>query len=261
MNTKYDLQINPPLMNAAGCLGFAPDPRGAVDLSGLGAFITNPISLKPRTPAHGRRYFEFPGGFLLHTGYPNPGLKKAIKLYANRWARSPRPVLVHLLAQDVDETAHMVQRLEGVDGVMGVEIGLPPDIDTGSASLMIEAGLGELPVIARLPFERAAELANSLLGLDIAGVSLGPPRGMVYGGSGEYIRGRLYGPAIFPQALAKVQALQQYGLPVVGAGGVFKAEDVEGMLESGAMAVQLDAALWGDWSKVIGGELEDSPPR
>jgi dihydroorotate dehydrogenase len=259
MNTKYDLQIDLPWMNAAGCLGFWPDPRAAVDLSRLGAFVTNPISLKPRSPAHGRRFFEYPGGFLLHTGYPNPGLRIAIKRYATRWARAPVPVLVHLLAQDVDETVHMVQRLEAIDGVMGVEIGLPLEIPAESARLVVEASLGELPVIARLPFGRATELANSLLGLGIAAVSLGPPRGMVPVESGDYLRGRLYGPAIFPQALAKVQVLQQYGFPVVGAGGVFKEQDAESMLESGAMAVQLDAVLWGDWSKVTGGEMEDLP--
>jgi hypothetical protein len=164
-----------------------------------------------------------------------------------------------LLTQDVHETAHMVQRLEVVDGIMGVEIGLPPDIRAGSARLMVEAALGELPVIARLPFENASELIERLVGLDVTAVSLGPPRGTLSGGGGDTIRGRLYGPAIFPQAFAKVQALLQFGLPVIGAGGVFKVGDVEGMLGSGAMAVQLDAALWGDWSKYTGGEIGDSP--
>lgn len=252
MNTKYDLLIEPPLMNATGCLGFWPDPKGAIEFSLLGAFVTNPISLKPRTPAQGRRYFEFPGGFLLHTGYPNPGLEKAIRLYAARWAHAPLPVLVHLLAQNVGETAQMIRRLEAVEGITGVEIGLPPDIDMDSAKSMIEAGLGELPVIVRLPFEIATELAKGLVGLDIVALSLSPPQGIVSMGGGEFVRGRLYGLALFPQALAKVQELLQYGLPVIGSGGLFKAQDVEGMLSSGAMAVQLDAVLWGEWSKVIG---------
>ena len=45
-----DLAIHPPFMNAAGCLGFAPNPRGPVDLGRLGAFVTNPVSLAPRQP-------------------------------------------------------------------------------------------------------------------------------------------------------------------------------------------------------------------
>ena len=72
--SKSELLLNTPIMNAAGCLGFAPDTHGPTDLSQLGAFITNPISLLARSPAHGPRFLSFPGGFMLHTGYPNPGL-------------------------------------------------------------------------------------------------------------------------------------------------------------------------------------------
>ena len=49
--SKFDLTFSAPLLNAAGSLGFAPDPNGPVDLSRFGAFITNPISLRPRLPA------------------------------------------------------------------------------------------------------------------------------------------------------------------------------------------------------------------
>ena len=72
---KYDLEISPPLMNAAGSLGFAPEPSGLVDYSRLGAFVTNPISLRKRTPANSRACLSYPGGLLLHSGYPNPGFQ------------------------------------------------------------------------------------------------------------------------------------------------------------------------------------------
>ncbi len=75
---KHDLTFEPPIMNAAGVLGFFPDRHGPIDWGMLGAFITNPISLSPRTPAHGSRFEAYPGGFLLHTGYPNPGLSLVI---------------------------------------------------------------------------------------------------------------------------------------------------------------------------------------
>ena len=85
---KYDLEISPPLMNAAGTLGFAPEPKGAVNLELLGAFITNPISLQARTSATTRTSLPYPGAFLLPSGYPNPGLRTAMRRYAARWARS-----------------------------------------------------------------------------------------------------------------------------------------------------------------------------
>ncbi len=88
---KYDLDISPPLMNAAGSLGFVPEPNGPVNLKQLGAFITNPISFQARTPARTRTSLPYAGGFLLHSGYPNPGLRAAVRRYAARWARSSLP--------------------------------------------------------------------------------------------------------------------------------------------------------------------------
>jgi dihydroorotate dehydrogenase len=35
------------------------------------------------------------------------------------------------------------------------------------------------------------------------------------------------------------------GLPVIGAGGVWTNENTRSMLDAGALAVQVDAALWG----------------
>src|SRR5512147_1080331 len=101
---KYGLHFSTPLMNAAGSLGFAPDPYGPTELEQLGVFVTNPVSLAPRSPAHGERVLSYPGGFLLHTGYPNPGLKNVIRRYAAGWSRSSLPVWVHLLPGTLEET-------------------------------------------------------------------------------------------------------------------------------------------------------------
>ena len=63
----------------------------------------------------------------------------------------------------------------------------------------------------------------------------------------ELLSGRLYGPALLPQALAVVQAVAQAGLPVFGAGGVYSPADEAAMLGAGASAVQLDAVLWNNF--------------
>ncbi len=247
---KRDFTIHTPLMNAAGFLGFAPGPHSPFDLAKLGAFVTNPVSLEARTPAHGKRFLFFPGGFLLHTGHPNPGLKSVLHRYAGRWLGAPLPVLVHLLAQGVDEVAWMVRRLEGMEGVGGVELGLPPEVDREIASAMIGAAVGELPVIVRLPLDRAMELAGVPPLANVAAVSLGAPRGALPDGKGGLVSGRLYGPAVFPLALAAVRALAHRGIPVIGAGGVYSQEQAEAMLAAGATGVQLDAVLWrGGWDE------------
>ena len=45
---KQDLFLKKPFVNAAGMLGFAPDPHTIPFLGRLGAFITNPVSRRPR---------------------------------------------------------------------------------------------------------------------------------------------------------------------------------------------------------------------
>ncbi len=233
-------------MNAAGSLGFAPDWHGPVDLARFGAFVTNPISLRPHTPARGTRFQTFPGGFLMHTGYPNSGFKTVIRRQAARWMRSPLPVIVHLLAKSVSEVSRMVQRLETLEGVMAVELGLPPGMSPGAMSVFARAAVGELPVVVRLPLERAmgldGTLAAALADSGIAAVSLGPSRGALPGPN--IVHGRLYGPAMYPLALEAVSAVAETGIPVIGAGGVYHTRQVDAMLAAGAFAVQLDTCLW-----------------
>jgi dihydroorotate dehydrogenase len=125
-----------------------------------------------------------------------------------------------------------------------VELGIPSEADAGTASAFTRAALGELPVIARLPLERAVELAVAVHAAGAAAVSLSPPRGALPLPGGGLLRGRLYGPALFPHALETVRILTAQGLPVVGAGGVYRLEDAAAMRAAGALAVQLDAVLW-----------------
>lgn len=245
--SKYDLTFSKPLMNASGTLGFTPDLRGPLDLSRLGAFVTNPISLGRRTPARGPRYQPFPGGFLLHTGYPNPGLRETIRRCQERWARSPIPIIVHLLGEKVADLPGMLRQVEALEGVIGIELGLPKEADGKVVRAFSEAALGELPVIIRLPLERAVETAAQAIQGGAAALSLGAARGAFPARAGNIIQGRLYGPALFPQALMVVKEIRQAGLPVIGAGGLYSQEQCEAMLSVGALAVQLDSILWRGW--------------
>lgn len=246
--SKYDLSLGKSYLNAAGTLGFTPDLHGPVDLTRLGAFITNPVSLGKRTPARGPRYLPFPGGFLLHTGYPNPGLRDTIRRCRERWARSPIPIIIHLLAENVNDLPAMVRQVEALEGVIGIELGLPKEVNANIVRLLTAAALGELPVIVRLPLERAVEAAPAAIQAGAAMISLGAPRGAFPARAGNLLHGRLYGPALFPQALAVVKELSQSGIPLIGAGGLYRQEHCDAMLSAGAQAVQLDALLWrGGW--------------
>lgn len=247
--SKRDLYFRKPLMNAAGMLGFSPDPRAPVAWEELGAFVTNPISLRPRLPAAQPSLSEYPGGFLLHTGLPNPGLASIIKTDSARWARSDLPVIVHLMADRPEETARMVQRLERAENVMAVELGFAPLLSDDIILLSLSMCLGELPLIVSLPADQLLRIGARVMQAGAAAVSLSAPRGAFPPVPSperreELTMGRLYGPSLFPQALEHVYTAARMGLPVIGAGGVWKREQAKALITAGALAVQVDASLW-----------------
>ncbi len=245
---KRDLYFSKPIMNAAGLLGFSPDFRNPGDfgsLNGFGAFVTNPISLRPRAPTAHPAVMEFPGGFLLHSGLPNPGLAAVIKKHAARWNRSNIPIIVHLMADRPEETRHMIQILEGIENVMAVELGFAPLLSDDIIFLNLEICAGELPLIFSLPPEQILRLAPRLMDGGAAAVSMSHPRGALMR-EGKLVTGRLLGRAQFPRSLEIVRAAAMLArsVPVIGAGGVWTEQDAADMLSAGAMAVEMDASLW-----------------
>jgi dihydroorotate dehydrogenase len=138
----------------------------------------------------------------------------------------------------------MARRLENVDGVSGLEVGLTSDASAEMVAAFTQAAGGELPVIMQLPMERSVELAARASQAGAVAVSLAPPRGILPTQGGETIQGRLYGPAILPMALRVVRELKELGIPTIGAGGIYTQEQLDAMLAAGAIAVQLDAVLW-----------------
>jgi dihydroorotate dehydrogenase (NAD+) catalytic subunit len=248
---KRDLYFSKPLMNAAGSLGFVPDSRAAITWDSFGAFVTNPLSLRPRQPAARPELIEYPGGFLLHTGLPNPGFHAGMKNYASRWDKSDLPIIVHLMADRPEETQRMVRMLENQENVMAAELGFAPLLADDILLLTLEMCLGELPLIFSLPIEQVLSLGPRLIQEGAQAISIAAPRGAIaltpYHSPeerGELVTGRLYGPSLFPRTLETVYSAARLGLPIIGAGGVYSKQNAEAMLSSGALAVQVDSALW-----------------
>ena len=198
---KRDLYFSKPLMNAAGSLGFAPDPRTGISMDSFGAFVTNPFSLRPRLPTAQPAVIEYPGGFLLHTGLPNPGLSAGVKKYAAKWDKSDLPIIIHLMADRPEETQKMVRMLEEIENVMAVELGFAPLLADDIILLTLEMCLGELPLIFSLPVEQVLGLGPRLMQEGAQAISISAPRGSQVTSHKSVVSGRLYGPSLFPQAL------------------------------------------------------------
>jgi dihydroorotate dehydrogenase (NAD+) catalytic subunit len=238
------LEFSSPLLNAAGSLGFSP-PTNKSDLSAvLGAFITNPISLRPRKSGTDSQQINFPGGVMLHSGYPNPGLSSCIKKYGSQWARAQMPIIVHLLGTEPSEVQAASSRLEELENVMAIELSVGPDASGTLTRDLCIAAIGELPLITQLPFESALQLAGTAIDVGASALSFAPPRGKLLGAQSELIAGRLYGSSIFPQALQLIDALSGFEVPLLGSGGIYQKKQAEVMLKAGAQALQLDTLLW-----------------
>lgn len=245
MNDYIDLDLTSPWLNAAGSLGFAPAAEAWSWPERQGGFVTNPVSLSPRAPAETRAVLPYPGGNLLHSGLPNPGLSAVLRNYGERWARASLPLWVHLLADAVDDIRRMVRALEEIEGVSALEIAVPPAAAPDLALALLQAAVGELAVIACLPLNRAGEgWLGQLARLGVRGLCLTAPRGVLPAANGRLTAGRLVGPGLFPQALAALELMRPLGLPLVMGSAVFSAAAGRALLEAGAAAVQVDSALW-----------------
>lgn len=242
---KRDIRLNKPFVNAAGMLGFAPHPQDMPFLENLGAFITNPISRHARKPAGNRASLPFPGGILLHSGHPNPGISRAIRRFSRRWANAPLPIIVHLLVENPHSLTEMVHKLEGLENILALELGLPPDCEPDTLHILMEAAQGELPIILALGFDQLPTLLEAVKEFQPAVLHLTEPRGTLRGQDGNWVRGRLDGPAIFPIMLQAAQQLVQAELRLIANAGVYYQWQAEALLASEVFAVGLGSALWG----------------
>lgn len=241
------LDLSTGWMNAAGFSGFAPQ-AGILFPQPPVAFVTNPISYQPRNPSAGRACFHYPGGFLLHTGWPNPGFRRTLSQFAERWSRAEMPVWVHLLAEKPHELDRMVRVLEDTEGVTAVELSFLLSADKPQTIELIHAAAGELPVIAAVPLEQVnPEWAAELISQGVSALTLTAPRGMIPAPSGALVRGRMYGPGLFPQVVNTVNCLREVEMPIIAGCGVFNQAGIDTLLDLGAAAVQLDAVLWTGW--------------
>jgi dihydroorotate dehydrogenase (NAD+) catalytic subunit len=244
---KVGLSLLHPLMPAAGCFGYSVEYAGLTDITQLGAVVTNPVTLRPRRGAPQPRLVETDDGIILNTDDQNRGVRQVIQRHAAAWRRLAVPILVHLAP---DEPAHVMrttQALASTGVVAGFELGLPEAVSAAHATELINAARsGELPVLVRLPLYQATALAVACVkaGADALVVAAPPVAAAVQPG-GRVVTGRLYGHVVHALVLPVLQQVRAVvSVPLVGSGGVHGAADAHAFLQAGAVAVQVDGALW-----------------
>jgi dihydroorotate dehydrogenase (NAD+) catalytic subunit len=242
---KRELILSSPVMNSAGILGFAGEARQLLDLDSLGAFVTAPVSLRPRTPAHGPRSLDLPAGLLLHTGLPNPGLRSVLAHEGPAWDQLSAALVLHLLLDDPQELAEAGRLMEETQRIDGFELGLEIVSGEHATAMVQAASRTQLPCILRLPLDCPDEVFLAAAAAGAHAIALGPPRGRCFLPDGGFTSGRVYGPALLPLLLEKLTRLRpELGCLLIAGAGLFTRSAVEAALASGADAVQLDTVLW-----------------
>jgi dihydroorotate dehydrogenase (NAD+) catalytic subunit len=257
------LVMKNPVMTASGTFGYGPEYAGLVDLNRLGAIVVKGIHVEPTRGNPPDRTCETASGMMNAIGLPNPGVEGFVREYVPFLRGYDVPVIVNIWGRTLADYAEVARRLDGVDGVHGLEINVScPNIKEGSALFGTNLELFRrvvqavraatvLPVIPKLApnvadiraYARVAEeegadaisLINSFPALAIDIETRRPRLGNVTGG--------LSGPAIKPIALKLVwEAASAVRIPVVGMGGIFTGEDAVEFLMAGASAVAVGTA-------------------
>lgn len=259
-----------PVMLAAGTCGFGREVRGVVDLEALGGLVTKSVTLEPRRGDPAPRVAEFGAGMLNSVGLANPGVR-AVRERALPWLRDHvrrARVWVSVAGHTVEEYVRVVEELGDEEGFLGFEINLSCPNDTRRAgrpfALDPEALRSVLsgvrartdrPVLAKLaPNDpalgrtvRAAEEAGAdgfTLVNTVPGLALGPETGRPSLGGGE---GGVSGPALRPLGVRAVRrAREETDLPLIGVGGILRADHALQYLRAGACLLQVGTASFAD---------------
>jgi dihydroorotate dehydrogenase (NAD+) catalytic subunit len=257
------IRLKNPVLTASGTFGYGEEYADFVDLNKLGGVIVKGVSLKPIKGNRLPRIWETPSGMLNAIGLENPGVDVFLDRKLPYLRQFDTAVIVNVFGYSLEEYVAVVERLDGVSGVSGLEVNIScPNVKAGgimfgtnvkSAFELLSAvrKATKLPVIAKLSpnvtdiaeFARAARdagcdglsLINTLLGMAIDVRCRKPRLANCTGG--------LSGPAIRPVAVRMVwQAAQAVTLPIIGMGGIVTGEDALEFMLAGASAVAVGTA-------------------
>lgn len=267
VNTKIDLlgiTLDNPVIPASGTFGFGYEFAELYDINCLGSFSFKGTTLEGRFGNPTPRIAECPQGMINSVGLQNPGVHKVIAEELPKLKEVfNKKVIANVGGFALDEYQECARLLDAEDqvGILEINISCPNlhaggvnfGTDAKNAAAVIEAvkKVTKKPVMAKLTpnvtditeIALACEAAgadgismiNTLLGMRIDLKTKKPVIANKMGG--------FSGPAIMPVALRMVyQVYEKVNVPIVGMGGISKAEDVIEMMLAGATAVQVGAA-------------------
>ena len=265
--TVGSITLPNPVMTASGTAGHGTELAGYFDLEELGAVVVKSLSVEPWPGNPSPRVHGTSSGMINSVGLQNPGIESWIEDDLPALLSHGARVVVSIWGRSIDEYREAATRLAGVEGITAVEVNVScPNLESRgdmfahdpnsceaaiSASLIsglptwakLSPNVTDIVSIAKAAMGAGAEaltLTNTLFGMVIDPQTLRP----VLGNGG----GGLSGPSIRPVAVRAVyDVYQSLGpVPIIGVGGITKAEHAVEFLAAGASAVQVGSAHFAD---------------
>ena len=257
------LRLENPVIPASGTFGFGLELADSLDLNVLGGISLKGTTREARFGNPTPRIAECNAGMINSVGLQNPGIEALVKDKAPALRKIYRgAIIANISGFSVEEYAYNCERADACPDIDILEVnvscpnvhngGMAFGTDPASAAAVTKAvkAVSRKPVFLKLSpnvtdivsIARACEdagadgitLINTLLGMRI---DIRRRRPVIANKMGGFS-----GPAVFPLALRMVyQVAHACSIPVMGCGGVRRAEDVVEMMMAGATAVQVGA--------------------
>ncbi len=257
------IELANPIIPASGTFGFGYEFAELYDINMLGTFSFKGTTKDARFGNPTPRIAECREGMINSVGLQNPGVHKVIEEELPKLSKCfNKPVMANVSGFSIEEYVYTCELLDKCPQVGWLEVNIScPNVHNGgmafgtsadNAAQVVKAvkAVTTKPVYVKLSpnvtdivsiavacEEAGADgisLINTLLGMKI---DLKTKRPVVANKMGGFS-----GRAIFPVAVRMVyQVYEAVKIPVIGMGGVARAEDVIEMMLAGATAVQVGA--------------------
>lgn len=258
------IQLDNPVIPASGTFGYGYEYAELYDINILGTFSFKGTTKEPRFGNPTPRIAECTAGMINAVGLQNPGVDKVISEELPKLRKCfHKPVMANVSGFSVDDYVYTCRRFDKIDDIGWLEVNIScPNVNGGGMTfgtdpecayevtkavkaatakpviVKLTPNVTDIVSIAKACRDGGADgisLINTLLGMRIDLKTKKPVIANTMGG--------FSGPAVFPVALRMVyQVSSAVDLPIIGIGGVSRAEDVIEMMLAGAAAVQVGAA-------------------
>src|SRR5438105_944453 len=261
------IHLNNPVIAASGTFGYGEEFARFAELRRIGGICVKGTSARPIDGNLPPRLFPTASGMLNSIGLENVGVDAFVRDKMPFLRNAGCAVFVNVFGFNEDEYAEVIDKLNTCEGIAAYELniscpntkhggmvfGQSPEL-TQELTRMLKAR-SRRPIVVKLSpnvtditqLARGAEaggadaltVANTFLGMAIDTDSFKPRIHTVTAG--------LSGPAIRPITLRMVyQCARAVKIPVIGLGGIAKAEDAIESFLAGAAAVQVGTARFHD---------------